>query len=281
MTTLYRIPRIRHLRHSAVDRLRRARHLLTFIVERAATLSATGAAKTLTLGSNAYGATATGTLTASTRPSDGDTVTINGRVYTFRTTLSTGPTVADEVLIGADVAATHTNLTAAINGTAGEGTTYSADTLINDDVTAVAGATTTVLTSKLLLLEAGNAVTTTENGTNTSFGAATLTGGADPTGNIAISSHGYSVGDGPFLLTTDDELPGGLEEGVFYYVQTVVSAGVVRLTTSLKDMNLVDITSAGTGNHTITKAASEDAVFDTMKRNHPKVVAAATDIDTL
>ena len=55
---------------------------------------------TLTGGADAVAAS--GLLTFTTQPADGDTVTINGRVYTFKTTL-TG--AADEVLRGADAAA--------------------------------------------------------------------------------------------------------------------------------------------------------------------------------
>jgi len=381
MTTLYRIPRIRHLRHSVVERLRHARHLLTFIAERATTLAATGAAKTFTLGTEAYGTQAGGTLTLTGQPADGDsiaigseiytfgtggidisadavatglltgtvqpslddTVTVGAKTYTFKTTLSVGPAVANEVLRGADLAASLSNLAAAINAGAGKGTLYGTGTTANAGATAVAAATTVALTA-VSPNAGGNSIVTTETSTGLSFGAATLTGGntasieetrdnlltaleasalvtavanstdaidittveylnlayattvdgafgswgaatvtggANPTGNVAISTHGYSVGDGPFLLTTTGELPGGLETGIFYYVKTVVSSGVVRLTTSLKDMNLADITSAGSGTQTITKAASSDAVFDTMKRNHPKIVASATDIDTL
>ncbi len=53
--------------------------------------------------------------------SDNDTVTIGGVVFTMKTTLGA---TAGNVLIGANAAASITNLTAAINGAAGAGTTY-------------------------------------------------------------------------------------------------------------------------------------------------------------
>ena len=54
----------------------------------------------------------TGTLTIATQPTDGDTVTVNGVVFTFKTTLGS---TAGNVLIGADADAANTNLTALIN----------------------------------------------------------------------------------------------------------------------------------------------------------------------
>jgi hypothetical protein len=52
------------------------------------------------------GAAATGSLTVATIPVDGDTVTVNGTVFTFKTASPVG----NQVLIGGTVAATATNL---------------------------------------------------------------------------------------------------------------------------------------------------------------------------
>lgn len=62
-----------------------------------------------------------GTLNIATEPTDGDTVTISGVVFTFKTTLTT---VAGQVLIGGSASAARTNLVAAIAGAAGAGSTY-------------------------------------------------------------------------------------------------------------------------------------------------------------
>lgn len=61
------------------------------------------------------------TLTIATQPTDGDTVTIAGCTFTFKTTLGT---TAGNVLIGADAAAARANLRAAVLGLSGAGTTY-------------------------------------------------------------------------------------------------------------------------------------------------------------
>lgn len=54
----------------------------------------------------------TGTLTIATQPTDGDTVTVNGVVLTFKTVLGT---TAGNVLIGATADTSNTNLSAIIN----------------------------------------------------------------------------------------------------------------------------------------------------------------------
>lgn len=60
-------------------------------------------------------------LGLATQPTDGDTVTVAGVVFTFKTSLGTAP---GNVLIGASATTARANLAAAINGTAGAGTTY-------------------------------------------------------------------------------------------------------------------------------------------------------------
>lgn len=277
---MYRIPRLRNLRYGREARSRHKRLLNKFLTDRQAALSGTGAAAVFTLGTAAYGVYATGTLTATVRPSDGDTVTIGATTYTFKTTLSTGPAVANEVLIGANVAATHTNLTAAINGSAGAGTTYGTGTVANASVTAVAGATTTALTA-IATYTSGNSVVTTEVGSNTSFGAATLTGGAVPTNLLHKTSHGLSVGDGPFLMTTSGSLPGGLVAGTYYYVHTVADADNFTVTSEFDSVDPTAITSAGSGTQTMTRASDIGSMYEYLKHNTPAALQAATDVDTL
>lgn len=117
---------------------------------------------------------ATGTLTFTNQPANGETVTIGAKVYTYQTVLTN---VDGNVLIGANLTASISNLAAAINGGAGSGTAYAAATVVNTQVTAVANATTLVITA----IEAGtggNAIATTETVANASWGAATMAGGS-------------------------------------------------------------------------------------------------------
>jgi hypothetical protein len=67
----------------------------------------------------------TGTLTISVTPTDGDTVTINGVVFTFKTTL-TGAATLGEVLIGGSASASNTNLAKALDDSGTVDTHYSA-----------------------------------------------------------------------------------------------------------------------------------------------------------
>lgn len=120
-------------------------------------------------------AAATQTLTATGNVANGDTVTINGKVYTFQTVL----TEADgHVKIGASEAASLLNLKNAINvdGNGVAGTDFAFACVANADVTATATSSTVVLTA-VIGGTTGNAVTTVEGSTALSFGGATLTGG--------------------------------------------------------------------------------------------------------
>lgn len=65
-------------------------------------------------------------LTAANNATDGDTITINGVVFTLKTALSAGPAVAGEVVLGANIDATRTNLAAALNAPDTTSATYTA-----------------------------------------------------------------------------------------------------------------------------------------------------------
>lgn len=106
---------------------------------------------------------ATGALTFSAAGTDGDTITIGGNVITLKAASPVGA----QVLIGASATASAQNLKTYINANSA--------TL---GVTASGAAAVLTLTA-VQPGTAGNAITTTESGTSTSFGAATLTGGAD------------------------------------------------------------------------------------------------------
>lgn len=131
------------------------------------------------------GAHAVGTLTiGASVPTAADTVTIGSHVYTWRDTVGT---TADEVLIGATIADCSTNLKLAINaGPTGSGTLWGSDTVANTQVTATA-TTTTVVVTAIAPGDGGNAIATTESGTNTEWNDATLLGGdSAPVNNVAV-----------------------------------------------------------------------------------------------
>jgi hypothetical protein len=131
------------------------------------------------------GVKATGVLTSTDVPHANDVVVVNTTTYKFVTALSTGPTVADEVLIGTE-AVSLANLAAAINGAAGAGTLYSAGTTSQaTSVVAVAAAHTLTLTA-VRGGTAANAIATTTTHTHGSWAAVTLEGGASGEDTIAV-----------------------------------------------------------------------------------------------
>jgi len=127
---------------------------------------------------------ATATLTNATSFGNTETVTIDGKVYTFLTALAAGD---GNVLIGANVAASHENLRRAINLDGVSGVNYDAATTLHPTVSATNGATTTVVTAKTAGT-AGNTITTAQATANATWsGPALLSGGA---GDLVILGAG-------------------------------------------------------------------------------------------
>lgn len=120
---------------------------------------------------------AEGILTLTALPLDGETVTVGAKTYTYRTAFTGSP--INEVIIGADVAASLANLTAAVNAGAGAGTTYGTGTTANASASAVSYLSPQLLFRAITIGAGGNAIVTTETLSNGFFGAATLTGGTD------------------------------------------------------------------------------------------------------
>lgn len=116
------------------------------------------------------------TLTSdATAPADGDTVTVDANVYTFKTALTPAE---GEVLIGASAATALANLESAINHTGVPGTDYSAalshPTCIGSTLTA-----TTLVVVAITPGTAGNAIGVTETSAHLSWDAARLYSGWD------------------------------------------------------------------------------------------------------
>lgn len=122
---------------------------------------------------------ASGVLTYTALPTSGKEVTVatkNGStpaVYTWVTSLS----AAFQVLIGASIAASMSNLAAAINAGAGAGTVYGTGTTANNDVSAVVLTSGQLQVTALIAGSAGNALASTTNDTNAAWTGATLSGG--------------------------------------------------------------------------------------------------------
>jgi hypothetical protein len=126
----------------------------------------------------AGGVASTGTFTIVINILNTETVTIDGKVYTWQTVLTD---VDGNVLIGATAEDSLDNLVAAINLGAGAGTLYAASMTLHPTVTAVDGAGTTVDVTAKFTGTAGDAITTTEGIVDggAAWGGATLAAGAD------------------------------------------------------------------------------------------------------
>lgn len=120
---------------------------------------------------------AAGELTFSGVGTADDTITIGSVTYTLK---AAPTTVANQVKIGASAAETAANLIAAINAGAGAGTLYGSATVAHPQVSAAQGSTTAkVKVTARVAGDEGNAIATTEVGSNTSWAAVTLLLGDD------------------------------------------------------------------------------------------------------
>lgn len=111
-----------------------------------------------------------------TIPSDGETVTLDAVVYTWRA----APVAAYDVNIGADTQGSLDNLVAAITLTGTPGVDYGPGTAIHPTVHAVKDTASTMEAIAKFTGVAGNAIVATETMANGSFaGGGTLVGGTD------------------------------------------------------------------------------------------------------
>lgn len=141
-------------------------------------------------GTTSAGVKASGTLTASGVFTDGETILIGDKTYTMVDALSGA---ANEVLIGASAAASLDNLKSAVNGSAGEGSTYGTGTVANPNVTAETNTDTTQAFEAYRVGTYGNSIATTETCANAAFGAATLESGAEAS-VLIINTYTFASG---------------------------------------------------------------------------------------
>jgi hypothetical protein len=145
----------------------------------------------------------TGTLASATittsgvAPTDTDTVTINGKVYTFKTALTPA---GGEVLINVTAAAALTNLIRAVNHTGTPGTDYAnlgIGLVQHPDVLADAALTggNTILTLRSFRSETGANITLAKSAVTLTLSGAVFSGGAVDRGyrfvSIMLTTAGY------------------------------------------------------------------------------------------
>lgn len=121
---------------------------------------------------------ATGTLTvSSTGPVNGESFVVGSQTYTFKTALSAGPAVANEILLNATPGTQAAYIAAAINGTTSVGS--SSETDPNPEAYAtVSGAVVTLIARNPG--DEGNTIVLTEGATNVAAsGSGVLASGSD------------------------------------------------------------------------------------------------------
>lgn len=118
---------------------------------------------------------ALGTLTSSGTAGNTETVTVGGKAYQFQTTLTN---TNGNVLIGANAAASLTNLYAAINLGTGAGTLYATAMTANPDVVATAVTATTLVVTATVPGTVGNFIASTETMANWAWGGTVLASGS-------------------------------------------------------------------------------------------------------
>lgn len=149
-------------------------------------------------------------------PSASDTLNVNGTVYTFVATLA----AANDVLIGTGEEDTAANLVAAINGAAGEGTTYGTGTVAHTSVTASTAGVgpSTVTFTAIVPGTAGNAFTLDAGSmTNGTASGATFSGG------LAASNEQRATATVTFGMTATDT-DGVVINGITYTFAATVNA---------------------------------------------------------
>ena len=119
-------------------------------------------------------------LTDSGTFTDGETFTINGVTFTMKTALSSGSAVAGEIVIGDDLAASMTNIAAALNAPGTTTATFTAlsaadqETIADLNITATKTATTVTIVAvgsgRLTLSETGGSTSWSSNFIHSYFG---------------------------------------------------------------------------------------------------------------
>ena len=167
---------------------------------------------------------ASGIFTLTAVPTATETITIGATTYTWVSAFDTVAT--NQVMIGGSIAASLSNLIAAITAGSGAGTAYGTGTTANASATASAGPDQQIYLTALTIGAAGNSVATTETMAAGAFKEATLTGGQDipadsdfaierlpidVTGVLGVqfTARSYKTDAGTAQLSLDLKGPGG------------------------------------------------------------------------
>ncbi len=160
---------------------------------------------------------ATATLSMTVLPLAGETVTVEGRTYTFQDAPLTD--VSGNVLIGTTLALTQANLVSAINGDGVPGVDYAASTLPNPHVFVDDFAANTATLHAKESGTPGNAIDVAETMVNGAFSSTTLLNGASPWVTETVPLTQGSNPTTQAVVHADDELS-LIRNGTDIYIAT-------------------------------------------------------------
>lgn len=217
---------------------------------------------------------ASSTLTSdTTAPADGDFIQVDGVTYTAKTTLSV-PALANEVLIGGSAAVFLDNLKSAINRTGTVGTDYSSATVIHPTVTATTNTDTTQLVVAKQIGATGNLITTSETSTHLSWTGANLTNGANAVQNEVLIGSNAAANLSNLKAAIEDTGTRGIN-----YSSSTHKNGDVTATTLTASTLVINSRNTAVANGdlaTTTTATHLSFTGATMASGVAKVIAAAS-----
>lgn len=202
---------------------------------------------------------ATATITFDDVGNEGEVITIGGQTYT----LTADPTDANDVDIGATADTSGSNLAAAINAGAGEGSAYGTGTVANAYVTA-ANASGVVTLTAIDQGPAGDGIKVVTDSTEVTVPVDRLTGGDFETEATAVAT----LGD---VMSNNEELKIGNRT---YAFKTALSTGP-----TVPNEILIGATAAETAEHVeqaINAGAAAGTDYSTGTVAHEKVTASAS-----
>lgn len=185
-----------------------------------------------------------------------------------------------EVVVGNGTTEARDNLIDAINADEmAEGITYATGTVEHSKVVASAASGNVLVTAKETSnLMPGFSIPCVETGGQLAWTWNTLQGPM-----WTATAHNFTDGEGPVRLSSAGTLPAGASATQDLWVH-VISDALVAFATSkeaLSKGNYLRTTDAGTGAHAATRTTDAQAVFNALKSNNSRAVAAEDDIDDL
>lgn len=208
-----------------------------------------------------------------TAPTDGDFIQVDGVTYTAKTTLSS-PALANEVLIGGSAAVFLDNLKSAINRTGTVGTDYSSATVIHPTVTATTNTDTTQLVVAKQIGTAGNLITTSETSTHLSWTGTGFTGGANAVQNEVLIGTNAAANLSNLKAAIEDTGT----RGVNYSSNTHKNGDVTATTLTASTLVINSRNTAVANGDLVTTTTATHLSFtgSTMASGVAKVIAAAS-----